>query len=190
MLLSVTQLCPYKLEPLGELSFRGQTVSGHEGHAVATTWRATAAEFELSIHDVRWEGGERDVRASDVTLGRPAIHHLGKGHRRLGVYAHEDCLWAELRMVQIRADDSNEWTTLLNAGTADWDEVLGSGWHQRLEHGFGVQVGTKARLIGSGDQTRERLCVRLPVRRDWVLPHLFLLTRVLPLVRGMTKRSR
>ena len=170
--------------------FKGQTTSKEQGCGEAMAYRVTAPDFALTVLDVRWDNGERDVRGIEVERGRQAIQHLGQGHRRLGVHRLGGNLWVELRIARIDAGTENEWTTVVNASEADWVAIAGATWREDMKETLGVTVGTKASLLGVTDNTRGRLCARIPAGKDVALPRLFVLSRVVPLALGFTRQVR
>lgn len=179
---------PYEIRPLGQQQFEGQTTSGVNGQGVAHAWHVSGRGYVLTVLDVRWDNGERDIRAGEVVTGRPAIQHLGKGHRRIGVHAIGKSHWIELRMARIKAGTTNEWTTTVDADENAWQQVLGTGWREHLERAFGVQIGTKEALLAANDRTRNRLCAVVPKTASTsILPNFFVLTRVLPLHMGLSR---
>lgn len=181
--------CSFGLRADGEIAYSGQTTTGMNETGRAFVWQVSAQAYALTVLDVRWANGERDVRAASVQKGRLAIQHLAQGNRRLGI--HEitpGYSWAEMRMSRIKATSSNEWTTTVDATEAAWTEVLGDSWISQMQKSYGVQIGTKAALLGCDDRTRYRLCVKMrTAQAAAVVPALFVLTRVFPPALGLTR---
>ena len=51
-----------------------------------------------------------------------------------------------------------------------------------------MRIGTKADLLGATDTTKKRLCALYPRQAaGQVLPHLFVLTRLVPLSLGIAR---
>jgi hypothetical protein len=179
---------PYTLAPSGTASHSGQTPAGHQSTGTASSWTVSSQDFELSLLDVQWTNGERSVHATTVVRGRQAIRHLESGHRRLGAEPEGTSLRSDLRIARIDPTQPNEWTTLTNASAAELARIHGLDWADRLSETFGARIGTKADLLGTTDTTKNRLCAIYPRQSAGpLLPHLFILTRLIPLALGITK---
>lgn len=179
---------PYIIAPTGTAIHRGQTPAGVEATGTASSWAVTSPDFELSLLDVQWANGERSVHAGSVARGRQAVRHLETGHRRLGAHPAGTSLWVELRMARIDPSQANEWTTLVTATPEAWSRLHGPHWSNRLSEAFGLRIGLKSDLIGATDRTRNRLCALIPkLTAGNALPHVFILTRAIPLSLGMKK---
>ena len=181
--------CGFDLHANGEIAYSGQTTTGTNETGRALAWQVSAPAYALTVLDVRWANGERDVRAAAVQKGRLAIQHLAQGNRRLGIYEiPQSYSWAEMRMSRIKGGSSNEWTTTVDANEAAWTEVFGANWIDRIQKNYGVQIGTKAELLGCDDRTRYRLCVKMHTSQAaTVVPAIFVLTRVVPPALGLTR---
>lgn len=179
---------PYTLTPTGTVPHTGQTPAGEHATGTASGWTVTAQEFELSLLDVQWANGDRSVHATTVARGRQAIRHLESGHRRLGAEPAGTNFRSDLRIARIDPTQPNEWTTLTNATAAEYARIHGPDWADRLATAFAMRIGTKANLLGTTDTTKNRLCALYPRQAaGQVLPHLFVLTRVIPLSLGITR---
>lgn len=179
---------PYTVAPTGTVPHAGQTPSRKHSTGTAACWSVTSREFELSLRDVQWANGERSVHVATVARGPQPIRHLESGRLRLGAFPEGTQYRSDLSMARIAPADANEWNNVTNATAAEYAHIHGLDWADRLATALAVRIGTKEDLLGTTDNTKNRLCALYPrAAAGQVLPHLFVLTRVIPLSLGITK---
>ncbi|PWK75064.1 hypothetical protein BCL76_101799 [Streptomyces sp. CG 926] len=162
-----------------------ETCSGLISSGTATD-RALSVDGrpELTVRDIRWRNGERDVRMHlpDVLPEMPRA--LAKLHdrRRAGVY---------------RTDDGRTWMTAWSVlpGDGDWPKwrrptgvgelgALCGADRLRVVHDHGVvEIGSKEALLGDPGRTRRQLCALLDDDVEAAPAVLYAVTRLVPVLR-------
>jgi hypothetical protein len=178
---------PVQLDYVGRTTIRGHTFTGEKTSGTAVIYRATIAEEEyLDIAYAVWSTGERDVRALEVESSRRALRRLEHG-LRLGVERHSSELSVvELRQARIRYDDLRQWSNLFKASRRELRDGAGVDVGRILRRAGTIDVGTKQDVLGEFGRHREFLCATFQRNAQWPPVVAYVLTRVLPLMRGYT----
>jgi hypothetical protein len=148
---------------------------------------------KLTVADIAWFTGERDVRALEAK-GPKAIRRLDAGALRLGVYRTPEGLgWVELSVAQIRPGAADRRSSLRLATLGQLAEASKLEPDSLLRSAGVLEVGTKEVVLGHLDRRRNYLAALFPWDDQRVPVTSFVLTRVLPLLyeyEGETIRNR
>src|SRR6266508_6394794 len=104
------ELASFSLIP-GEtmLSVRARAMGNIESGGIATTYEVTGRRVQLTVADIAWDTGQRDVRVVDIATGVGKLGRLLRGGR-IGVYEANfesfpvDVAWFELSVMTLNRD--------------------------------------------------------------------------------------
>jgi hypothetical protein len=160
-----------------------------ESEGDATTYEVSGRGIRLTVADVAWDTGQRDVRALDVSTGATKVGRLLKGGR-FGIYEANfesyplDVAYFELGVMKT-------WTKkgkLPSVVRASYSKLVeGSGgldvW-LKLSDAGASSIGPKAELFGDDSTRRNWLAVTFPSGSRVVPIVAYVLSRVIPLATG------
>ena len=182
-------LSKLSLRKSGKRLLDGTTASGQSSRGTAAIWEATGVPgVAITVADVRWVNGERDVRAVDVVcplpiaLGGPRpLARLERGSR-LSVLTRGAMQYVELQVSRIDPSSPEMWSSTYKADENDFRLLLGDHWKEALLAEGATGVGSRESLIGDDGRRRRFLCAVMQCD-DSPLPVMaYFLTRVLPLL--------
>jgi len=173
----------WKLIPTGTEAFATAVDTGGEerGPGIANVYLIHGPAGEaIEIHDnatadARW------VVASDTFQTSLPLKRLGQG-LRMGSTIDGDRMMIELR--QARINDDKLWSNLYKASAAELDAGTGCDVGALLAAWGGVGYGTREDVVGDASGRRSYMCVAASPGVEHLPAVAYLLTRVLPLVRG------
>jgi len=161
----------------------GETVLGVVTSGSGPRFEVTGpSELRISLMDLVWANGERDVRAL-AAEGPKAIRRLDSGSLRLSVYKTPEGLgWIELSVAQIRPGAADRRSNLRKARLDQLDLASGVDAVQTLSSAGATKIGSKEDVLGHTDKRRSYLCAVLPWDNALLPATAYVLTRVLPLL--------
>ena len=157
----------------------GSSISGGGGCGSAAVYAVTGSGgLHLTVADVRWPDGARDVRAIDRHQSPPRFDRLLHGGR-LAVDRHPpDLLRIDLR--QLRMKDAL-WSNLKQATVPELSAGAGGSIVQLLRRFGAAAIGTRGELLGDGSTHRNKICATFPSAAEDVPIAAYVATRVGPL---------
>jgi hypothetical protein len=167
-----------------------RTLTNEPSTGIARCVFVLGSRARLTVADIYWDTGERDVRAIEVEAGGDLVGRLLRGGR-IGVYSAdfesfpEGLSYMDLAVMRTRPGQGRlptavraDYQTICRAaGVSVWDELSRLG---------GSSIGPRSELIGDGSPRMNFLMMTFPSNSSLVPAAVFLLTRVLPLVRRFT----
>ena len=165
----------------------GDTFKGgnQEGDALAYTVRVPDGAI-LEIASTRWDNAERDVRTITRLSGSIAFDRLLSGCR-LGVGQTDQGLYyCELGITSFHEDKQ---PTVVKASEEDLNSVLGSDYKAMLMSFGAVAVGTREAVMDETNRRRSYLAVTFAPDTLHMPLVSYVLTRVLPLMRGFGRNG-
>ena len=177
------------LRNLGDRVLEGTTVSARLSRGKASLWEATGPPgVALTIADVKWSNGERDVRAikiecplpQDLAGPRP-LTRLERGGR-LSVLQIRGQEYVELQVSRINPDSPEFWSSTHKATDEDFRHLAGDDWKRDLLAVGASKVGPRESVIGDDGRRRKFLCAVLEDRNSALPVVAYSLTRILPLL--------
>ncbi|MGW7436224.1 hypothetical protein [Streptomyces sp. NPDC054849] len=161
-----------------------ETCSGSFSEGTASDWTLSVrGRPELTVRDIRWQNGERDVRMHlpDVLPEMPRA--LAKLHdrRRAGVHRTDaGRLWMTAWSVLPGAGDWPAWRRPTAIG--ELDALCGADRLQAVhEHGV-IEIGSKEALLQDAGRTRRQLCAVLDGGVEAAPAALYTVTRLVPVL--------
>ncbi len=182
-------LAKLNLRNLDDRVLEGTTSSGQSSQGTASLWEATGPPgVALTLADVTWSNGERDVRAFEIecplpqALGGPRpLTRLERGGR-LSVLRKGGQEYVELQVSRIDPDSPELWSSTYKATDEDFRHLAGDDWKRSLLEAGASKIGPRESVIGDEGRRRKFLCAVLG-DRDFPLPVVaYSLTRILPLL--------
>ena len=146
------------------VSVSKQQVSGR----VCSYQLSGPAGLNAVLEHATWSNGEADVRCREVSLKgsegcerERALKRLERGSLRLGIYPLSAMAsWAELRQARFKPGTQNYWSNLFSATEKQLIEGAGGLNVGAILQELGAEeIGTKAGILETSDNTRQRLCV-------------------------------
>lgn len=171
-----------RLGPGGHQVFlEGETTSGVKSAGQGMLYEVSGPEnLRLTIRDVRWENGERDVVSCERHESPVRFDTLVE-RLRLAVLDREGP-YAELRQARLRPNgraglfDADRAQLARGAGLDVFDALLRLG---------ATAVGTRAEVLGDRGRARERCGTRFEPEATLIAPAAYVLTRVAPILREL-----
>lgn len=166
----------------GSLSLSGATTKKVKAAGRATTYLISGPQgTALTVADVLWDSGDRDIRTLDRHVSPQALDRLKQG-LRLGIRRHHGRLQIDLAQARLKEGD---WSNLYMASWEELDAGAGASVRDILS-GLGAErFGNREGLIGDSSRRRNYLCVLFPEDRPLVPVAAYVLTRVAPIVHGI-----
>lgn len=173
--------------PVGEPIQEGHTIGGQRSSVEAVTYNVHGdSGLHLSVADITWENGERDIRAIREVRGPRELRRLEHG-LRMGVTAlAEGRVWAELSQPQIKRQGVDVWSNLKRAGWQDLEIGSGADAAETLQRVGTLKLGTRRSLLGPSGSRSMYLVAVFQENNHLGLVEAYVLTRVLPLLRGFS----
>ncbi len=164
----------------GGLVVTGETTAGVRARGEAVTYpvrgpRGTA----LTVADIRWANGERDVRTLDRHVSPQTLDRLKQG-LRLGVHGHGGRLVVDLAQARLK---EGHWSNLYRATWEELDHGAGISVREALSELRADELGTREAVLADASRRRNYLCALFAVGRPLVPIGAYVLTRVAPIVR-------
>ena len=189
------ELSPLVLSPTTEVArlYDAKTMGGKRSSATAHTFRVTGATIDIDVQYIYWWNGEREVRISTARTAPLAITRA-VGHRRLAVMDVDQAVGYNALMQyaclqQARTKDDQGWSSLYWPTMAELDEGAGLPVASTLQSLGAGEVGTHLEVFGGVGRTSSLIVVTFPCDNEVVPVAAFVLTRVLPLLNGVTTRT-
>lgn len=128
--------------------------------------------------------GDGWIITSEVENGSPILERLKRGLRMS--FTRDEALgtWAELRQARLTPDKGPDWSNLFKASVEELDHGSGLGIVEILDE-CNAAVGSRAELLGDKGKHRSFICAVFPDETPKGPLTAYLLTRVLPLLRGV-----
>ncbi|WP_313539935.1 Druantia anti-phage system protein DruA [Leifsonia aquatica] len=165
---------------IGKSRIRGTTPGGKNSEGVAYFSRLEGSEVMLTIADIEWDNGEREVRGWDRHDSPPEYQTL-VGRLRMGIHVAERfraMSMSELRLVRI--GDGEATPQLHKTSVEELSAMLGIDVVTALDDVAEAMVGTRETLLKDEGARRRQLAVVFE-SRDRVTPALaWALTRAIP----------
>jgi hypothetical protein len=164
------------------VTVEGESISGGRQNGVAVAAEVLVSDGTLlEIGLVTWDDHSRDIRAFSRLGGLPVYDRLTKG-ARLGVHLRNtDLASCDLGLLRNHPDKQ---PTVTRAELTELNTVLGSDVPGFLGSLGAVGVGTRAEILGDFSNRRNYLAASFAVDNFEVPMSAYVLTRVLPLMRG------
>ncbi|MEA3502163.1 MAG: hypothetical protein U9R47_05260, partial [Actinomycetota bacterium] len=166
----------------GSDEIAGRTCSGRESVGVARRWNLVGIPGALvTIADLTWSSGERDVRCVDAS-GPVQLLRLLEG-LRLCVRRSGDKSYVELKIARIDLSRDNLWSSLYKTSVEDL--AAGSGVAdpvQALLDTGAETVGKRSAVIGDQGPSRGTLALSFSGDTSDAPAAAYVLTRLLPLL--------
>lgn len=140
------------------------------------------AQIEIGL--VRWEDGQMDLRAFSRLNGPTSYDRLTKGVR-MGVRVIDEQHWCELRILEY--GDPADQPTMVSATWSDFDQMISADAQKWLRDLGDVRIGTRADLLEDTGKRRNQLALMAPADDPLPLFAAYVLSRVLPVLRGFGK---
>jgi len=161
-----------------------ETVSGRVAAGQGPQYEINGPQStHLSVIDVTWETGERDVRAL-LAEGTKAVRRLDTGALRMSVspVPGQVLVWTELSQARIRPGAVDRRSSLKKATIGQLDCGAGLDVTRALREASAILIDSRDVVLGDTSGRRAYLCATFPVSRMHGPVVAFLLTRVLPLL--------
>jgi hypothetical protein len=140
----------------------------------------------LEVAATHWDSGDRDVRTITRLAGPAAYDRLVKG-LRLGIAAAPNGgYFCELGITQHHVDRQ---PTVVKADAADLKMMLGSDSGEMFRTLGATAYGTREVVIDDTSRRRSYLAVTFPQTAIDVPVAAYVLTRVLPLMKGFGRKG-
>ena len=140
----------------------------------------------LEVASTHWDGGDRDVRTITRLAGPLVYDRLLKG-LRLGILAApEGGYYCELGITEHHQDRQ---PTVVKAEVADLAFMLDSNVREMFESLGATSYGTREFVIGDTSRRRTYLAITFPESAVNVPIAAYVLTRVLPIMKGFGRRG-
>jgi hypothetical protein len=184
-------LGPYSLSVgLGREKIRGTTPNGTNTDGVAYLSRLEGPDLMLTLADIAWSNGEREVRGWDRHESDPSFQGI-IGRLRIGI--HESKRFrgmssAELRIVKVGGDGKA--AQAYKTDTAELSALVGFDLAASFDDVGEAMVGTRGSLLGEEGVRKNQLAVAFGTV-DHVIPALvWSLTRAIPFSLQVDPNSR
>ena len=173
------------LDLMEHTTIRGHTFSGEKTSAKAAIFRVAIPDNEhIVVAYAVWSTGERDVRAMEVESSSRALRRLEHG-LRMGVDQVSATVSVfELRQARIRYDDPKQWSNCFKATQGELRAGAGVDVFRILRQAGALAAGTKYDVLGECGRHRAFLCATCERNAVWPPVVGYVLTRILPLLRG------
>jgi hypothetical protein len=168
----------------------GHTCSGEKTKGHSWVYRVTLTDSEyIDIAYMAWRTGEKDVRADAVESPSRALRRLEHG-LRLGICEYSTKYdVVELRQARILSDSPKRWSNCFKASLSELRTGAGVDVIRTLQRAGGIDVDSKQELLGDYGAHRGFLCAVFKRDAQWLPVVAYVLTRVLPLIRGYTQED-
>jgi len=167
----------------GITDFEGQSISGEESMASGYSYTLlTNFGWKMRLAYLRWETGEREMRALDCNSTEHRMHDMCN-RLRMSISPVEVNLnhaWMELSQARLIADSDPIRTTKKKATPIELLEGAGGISAERELEKLGARFGTREQLLGDTGRRRGYICTVFPDGDVTVPPTAFALVRVLP----------
>lgn len=169
--------------------YQGSTAKGMQMAGLARPWTVIGPPgVRLTVLDVKWANGERDVRTESVFCPLPVelgparpLARLEHG-LRMSVLLNGRTPFVELGISRIKADSMQMWSNVHKASDADFEAICGTDWNQLLR-GLGAKsVGTRERVLGDSGRRKSYLAASWEGDSQTVPVAAYLMSRVIPLL--------
>ncbi len=163
---------------VSEKSTFGATTSKVETDGVARLYQVKGPKrLRITVADIAWSNGERDVRTTDRHTSSPRFDRLVHG-LRIGVHVAPDgLLRIDLRQARMT---SELWSQAKQASLLELSDVAGFDVDAMLRAHGAVAVATRGQLIGDTSTHRNKICALFPPSGSLVPVVAYAATRVLP----------
>lgn len=165
------------------VEFEGQTIRGVESVATGVEYEMlTNYGWTMRLAYLRWESGEREVRAIDCNSTEHRMHDMCNRLRMSvsEVDSSPGLSWMELSQACLLSEAQPIRTTKEKASAIELLEGAGGIIARREFEKLGARFGTKEQVLGDTGRRRSYLCTVFPENDLVVPPVAFTLTRVLP----------
>ena len=144
-------------------------VTGPAGEALQLT--------DYQANDARW------VQVTDTFQTGMPLRRLGQG-LRLGTAIDAESMMIELRQARIK--DDKLWSNLFKAEPSELDQGANCDVENLMVEWGAIGYGTREELVGDQSNRKRHMCVVAPTDVEHLPAVAFLVTRILPLARGIT----
>lgn len=165
----------------GRHNIDGQSISGRACAGRAVLYEVSSNDgLRLTLRDVIWETGERDVAVWNRHNAPSRYDRLRQG-LRLQVERNGD-FHLELRQARLK---TGEWSNLFSADKPALDTAAGADVGCLLKAAGATAVATREELFGDTGPARRRLRAVFPQGAEDVPAVAYVLTRIAPLKRRL-----
>ena len=162
-----------------QLDVEGQTPGRVETNGTSTVYEIDGPDdVRLTLHDITWSNGERDVRAVDRHRSPQRFDRLVHG-LRLTVSDADDRCRVDLR--QARMVDAL-WAKPRKATVAELSHPIGTPIDELLLSYGATAVGSRSELIDDTSTHRNSLCAIFPTDAHLVPVVAYTATRLAPVL--------
>ncbi len=165
----------------------GETASGHRSEGTAYLSRFEGPGVDLTIADITWATGEREVRGLDCRDG-----DFGDLVGRLRIGVHAASRFRGMSCIELRAATraTGPRATARKTTVESFDAMLALDLREALDSICEASVGTRAELLADTGVRKAQLCTVFQ-SDDVVAPALgWCLTRILPVLRESDPGAR
>ena len=147
-------------------------VTGPAGEALQLTY--------YQADDARW------IQVTDTFQTGMPLKRLGQG-LRLGTAIDAESMMIELRQARIKIRNDNPlWSNLFKAEPSELDQGANCDVERLMAEWGATGYGTREEQVGDQSNRKRRMCVVAPADVEHLPAVAFLVTRILPLARGIT----
>ena len=157
----------------------GQTATREWSEGYAYEFRLVAGRtVDLTIGEVHWDNGDRDVRVVSVEKAPDSLRRLERG-LRLGIQkVSSKRAFAEIRVAHVKDAD---WSNMYQTTEDEMSGIVGERLHKFLGRFGRVAVGTRGDVLGDASRRRNDLGVVFDDDASLVPAVTYFATRVLPI---------
>ena len=144
-------------------------VTGPAGEALQLT--------DYQADEARW------IQVTDTFQTGMPLKRLGQG-LRLGTAIDAESMMIELRQARIK--DDKLWSNLFKAEARELDQGANCDVENLMVEWGAIGYGTREEQVGDQSNRKRQMCVVAPTDVEHLPAVAFLVTRILPLARGIT----
>jgi hypothetical protein len=165
----------------GSRHYEGQTPGRVDSVGRAAVYEVTGPQdTHLTLLDVHWDNGERDVRAVDRHSSAQRFDRLVHGLRLTVASTDTGLARADLRQARM-VDDL--WAKPRQASLAELSQPIGGPVDELLREHGALDIGPRSTLLADRSSHRNGLCVLFPTDAELVPPVAYAATRIAPVLR-------